>query len=137
MIGSLHCKRNCLFLGVIDMKEIWRSVKGFEGVYEVSSEGRIKSKKHVIVRRDGKKYTVKEKLLKPYVDKDGYLRVELNHKGKAGKFYVHRLVGFLFIPNPEEKPQINHINCIKDDNRVENLEWVTVQENRTHAIKNG
>jgi len=86
------------------------------------------------ITRDGRVYSEKSsRFLKGY-DKDGYTKVELY---KIGKFFLHRMVGEVYIPNPMNKPQINHINGNKSDNRVENLEWVTNQENMEHASKNG
>lgn len=115
-----------------------KPVVGYEGVFEVSDIGNVKSFPRVIVRRDGKKYTVrKEKILTFQVDKDGYHRVELNHQGVPIKPYAHRLAAQAFHPNPLNKEQVNHINGIKNDNRIENLEWVTKQENREHAMANG
>ena len=120
------------------MIDIWKPVKGYEGFYEVSSTGKVKSIPRTIMRKDGKPYRVKkERLMKLYVDEDGYHRVELQNAGSAFKTFAHRLVAQSFIPNPKNKPQVNHINGIKDDNRVENLEWVTLQENRDHAVANG
>ena len=69
------------------------------------------------------------KEVKPYKTKEGYMRVCLYKDGKVKKFYVHRLLAIAFIPNPENKPCIDHINGIRDDNRLENLRWVTYKEN--------
>lgn len=77
------------------------------------------------------------KMLKPKKDKDGYLRVYYKVNGKGINKLVHRLIAIAFIDNPLNKPQVNHKNGIKDDNRIENLEWVTNQENKTHSAING
>ena len=79
----------------------------------------------------------RKKLIKVQVDKDGYLVVQLCKNSKPKKFKMHRLVAMAFIPNPENKPQVNHINGIKFDNSIENLEWVTQSENMKHAYKLG
>lgn len=118
-------------------REIWKPIVGYEGLYEISNYGNIRSMPRVIMRKDGKPYAVKTiKVLKPCYDKDGYLRIELNNNGVAKKYYVHRLVANSFIPNNSNKSQVNHKNAVKDDNSIENLEWVTNQENRDHAVKN-
>jgi hypothetical protein len=100
--------------------EKWKDIVGFEGLYEISNHGRIKSSGEFI---DG------------WVD-GGYRRVSLCKCGKETVYKVHRLVGLHFIPNPESKPFINHKNCIGTDNRVENLEWCTASENIQHAYDN-
>ena len=109
-------------------KDIWRDVEGYEGLYQVSSEGRVKSLK--------RKRRRKERFLKPGMDKDGYLFVNLWAGGKQKNHKVHRLVCQAFHENPGNKPQVNHINEIKTDNRASNLEWCTYAENNNHGTRN-
>lgn len=119
-------------------EEIWKDVVGYEGFYQVSNLGRVKSLDRIVnYRLEGHKALKKGKLLKPFIWGDGYYSVMFVVNGKSNSFRVNRLVAFAFLPNPENKPQVNHINGIKTDNRVENLEWVTSKENIYHAIKNG
>lgn len=122
------------------MKEIWKPVKGYEGLYEVSSLGRVKSlaRKTKIINVYGECYiNLKERILKQRTTTKGYLDVALYKNGKYKTKKVHRLVAETFIPNPNNLPQVNHINGIKTDNSAENLEFCTNQENITHAIKIG
>ena len=79
----------------------------------------------------------KPRIVEQHYDKDGYLKVTLSKNGKRFQTMAHRIVAMTFLENPENKEQVNHINGIKDDNRVENLEWVTSQENIAHSYKNG
>lgn len=122
------------------MKEIWKDIIGYEGLYQVSNLGRIKSLKRKTISRNGNtKYlkSEKERILKTVNDNNGYVIVYLCNNGKNKMIRVHRLVAKTFIPNPEMKPVVNHINGIKNDNRLENLEWTTYQENIIHAYKTG
>lgn len=114
--------------------EVWKDVVGYEGLYQVSSFGRVKSlpKK----KGYGEGYTQKEKLLKN-ANNGQYLFVRLGRDGKYKNLFVHRMVAQAFIPNVERKSDVNHKNGIKTDNRAENLEWNTRQENIIHSYKSG
>ena len=106
------------------MKEIWKDIKGYEGKYMVSNLGRFKSLNY---RRTGK-----EKILEGYPDKDGYLYVNLCKDGKGKQCMIHRLVAMAFIPNPDNLPEVNHIDENKQNNYVENLEWCSKSYNMTY-----
>jgi hypothetical protein len=116
------------------MKEIWKSVSGYEGRYEVSSNGKVKSVERYKNDR-GRNIKVEEKLLCQQKTRDGYLQVYLSKNGVTKGLRVHRLVALAFIPNPNKKQEVNHINEIKTDNRVCNLEWVTRVENANWGTK--
>ncbi|MBM7565764.1 NUMOD4 domain-containing protein [Paenibacillus sacheonensis] len=110
--------------------EVWKDVVGYEGIYQVSNFGRVKSLGNGVTR--------KEKILRQHINRRGYMKLDLSMKGQEPKkFSVHRLVAQAFIPNPLNKPQVNHVNCFKSDNRVTNLEWNTQKENLLHAKANG
>ena len=115
--------------------EEWKDIEGFEGYYQVSNLGRVKSLPRI--RKTGTGYYVsKTKILTPSL-MQGYVQNALCMNGKAKSYRTHRLVAFAFIPNPENKPCINHKNSIRSDNWVENLEWCTRAENTKHAMENG
>ena len=122
--------------------EIWKPVVGYEGLYEVSSLGRVRS----LDRYDGRGHRISGCFLKPIINLKGYCRIGLSKDGKAKMFQLHRLVAEAFIPNPDNKPQIDHINTIKTDNTVflnedgsinyekTNLRWVTSKENINNPL---
>lgn len=103
------------------MDEIWKTIKDYPN-YQISNKGNVKSL--------GNDKTRKEKIIKSHKLKNGYCLVALGTK----RFYLHRLVAQAFIPNPENKPHIDHINTDRTDNRVENLRWVTQKENNNNPL---
>ena len=110
------------------MIEIWKDIKGVEGKYEISSLGRVMS-----IKRKG----TRGGILNIHKSINGYLRVCLWIDDGVKTLSLSRLIAQAFIPNPENKPEVNHINGIKTDNRIENLEWCTRDENQKHAYKIG
>lgn len=116
--------------------EIWRDVPGYEGLYQVSSIGRVKTLDRMIDAHVGYRHQ-KEQIMSFYIDKNGYRKVHICKDSKTKNVMIHRLVCMTFIENPRNLPEVNHINGIKDDNRVENLEWCTRSENEQHAYDNG
>lgn len=103
-----------------------RDIPGYEGLYAADEEGNILSLVHGRSRR--------KRVLKPYENTGGYLRVNLSKDGKVRHEYVHRLVAMAYLENPEQLPQVNHLNADRQDNRPDNLEWVSVRANIRHAL---
>jgi len=115
--------------------EIWKPVVGYEGLYEVSNLGRVKSLERKVNKLHGER-TVQERILKPLIKEDGYYRVEL-WKGCSGKkYYIHRLVAQVFLSNPKNYPDVNHKDENKSNNNVENLEFCSTKYNNNYGTKN-
>ena len=110
------------------MEEIWRDIKDYEGYYQVSNRGIVKSLERM-KRNNGGYQKIPEKILKVYDNGKGYLRVQLCKDGKVKNCRINRLVAQAFLPNPNNLPEVNHIDQDKTNNCVENLEWCTTQYN--------
>ena len=117
-------------------KEIWRDIEGYEGLYQVSDQGRVKSLERTFIDKIGRERYVKECILKPVIDQYGYLLVSLYAGGKQKVHKVHRLVCQAFHDNQENKPCVNHIDENKTNNAASNLEWCTYEENNKHGTRN-
>jgi hypothetical protein len=112
-------------------KEIWKPVKGYEGLYEVSNLGRVKSLERIVKKSDGSKRTVNERILKPAMNSVGYFYIDLSNQGVKKTRKIHQLVAESFLNHTPcgHKLVVNHINFDRTDNRVQNLEIVTAREN--------
>lgn len=124
------------------MKEIWKTIDGTDNKYSVSNLGNVKRNEHYTIvgptknRKSESKIFYKEKLLKKYINNDGYEIVHLNRNNKPTSLKVHRLVAEAFIPNPNNYDQINHINEIRNDNTCNNLQWCSARQNANHGSRN-
>ena len=116
--------------------EVWMDIEGYEGYYQVSNMGKVKSLKRNVKHYIGGTKTINERLLKNTVV-NGYHQVDLSKQGIRKRFLVHRLVANAFIENPKKKLQVNHIDGDKTNNNTSNLEWVTASENVTHGHLTG
>lgn len=114
--------------------EIWKDIQGYEGLYQVSNLGRVKSVERFVDNLVRGHYWQEERILKTCKRTNGYADVLLSKDGKRKNFNIHRLVAIAFIPNPENLPQIDHINADKTDNSVNNLCWVTAKQNVNNPL---
>lgn len=118
-------------------QEEWKVIPNTQNRYEISNYGRVRSVERVIHYPNGYNKYHPAKILKLTNDYYGYPMLNIRNNGKFVTYKVHRLVAQMFIPNPQNKKEVNHKNGVKEDNYVENLEWVTSRENKIHAIKMG
>ena len=116
------------------MSEIWRPVVGYEEYYEVSNMGRVRSFDRVTGSGYGSTRVVKGRILKELNHGNGYMCVNLFKDKKQKQFLIHRLVAQAFVPNPNNLPEVDHINTVRNDNRSENLRWVTISQNHRNII---
>ena len=130
----------------ITQEEIWKDVKGYEGIYQISNLGKVKSLNRILSNGSKRKGIV----LKQYTNRDGYVFVCLSKDGKSKTTYIHRLVADAFVPNDENEDEVDHLDNNKLNNFSSNLEWVSRKENvgrswddglmenqRRTAVKNG
>ena len=114
------------------MEEAWKDIDGYEGLYQVSNLGAVRAVERVV--RYGRKLNGKG--ISRFLTKDGYLAVHLSRDGNARQHRIHRLVATAFLENPENMPQINHIDEDRTNNRVDNLEWCSVKYNINYGERN-
>lgn len=127
-----NCKIRCNM-----KKEIWKDVVGYEGFYQISSLGRVKSMERLVVDSIGRKIPIHERMMKIFVDKrSGYPFVSLSKDGGNEKICIHTLIANAFIPNPESLPCVNHIDQDRGNSVLENLEWCTYSYNNTYGEAN-
>lgn len=117
--------------------KIWEDIKGFEGYYQISNNGEIKSLSRTRLGRGNKPIILKEKILKPQIINSGYLKITLKKESKEKGYLVHRLVALHFINNPFDLPEVNHLDGDKINNNDWNLEWTNSKGNKKHAWELG
>lgn len=116
---------------------MWKDIPNFEGQYEVSDNGDVRSVNRIVTDRFGKTYGLKGRILKTNKTKNGYLLVHLSKNGQVTPVYIHKIVAKLFVSNPNNLPVVNHKDGNKENCKASNLEWVTYSENNQHAYDTG
>lgn len=119
------------------MIEVWKDIKGYEGLYQISNFGRVKSLERIVNTNFGKPKLQLECYISGFKNTYGYKAYNFMKNGKTKPLLFHRLVAIHFIPNPKNKSQVNHIDGNKINNHILNLEWATCKENINHCFKNG
>ena len=123
-----------VFVNLQKMEETWRDAPGYEGLYEVSNLGRVKSLDRIFIDKKGRHLRFNGKVLKPSKDRHYYIVKLYNHEHEKTICRVHRLVALAFIPNPDNKPEVDHIDTNYLNNRADNLRWVTKKENANNLL---
>lgn len=119
------------------MSEIWKPVVDFEEYYEVSNCGNVRTVDRYVYDKNGKSRHIKMKNITKQIDRNGYYKVDIRNDYYRKTITIHRLMAIAFLPNPENKPCVNHIDGNKLNLNLSNLEWVTYSENNKHAVDNG
>ena len=119
------------------MEEIWKDIQGYEGFYQISNLGRVKSLERIVHKNNGVIQTRKERIMAERVSTDGYYIAKLTLDGYSKSIAIHRLVAIHFIPNPDNLPEVNHKDFDRTNNRVDNLEWCTHLENIRYSWAEG
>ena len=130
---GLHLPGSCYFYS---MEEVWKQIKGYEGYYEVSNLGRVRSLDRVVLDKGGRRQVKKGCIMKPRQDRQGYVIVALSMNRHYTNKCIHTLVADAFIPNPDNLPQVNHIDEDKSNNVYTNLEWCTPKYNANYGSRN-